>query len=54
MTRLVYTSQSKKDLNDIGLHIAQDNPQQTMSYVRELHEQCRKITEAPKAYRPQP
>jgi len=26
MTRLVYTSQSKKDLNDIGLHIAQDNP----------------------------
>jgi toxin ParE1/3/4 len=54
MTRLVYTSQFKKDLNDIGLHIAQDNPQRAMNYVRELREQYRKITEAPKVYRPWP
>ena len=51
MTRLVYTPQSKKDLNDIGLYIARDNPRRAMSFVRELREQCRKITEAPKAYR---
>lgn len=54
MTRLVYTPQSKKDLNDIGLYIAQDNPRRAMSFVRELREQCRKITQAPKAYRPRP
>ena len=51
MTCLVYTPQSKKDLNDIGLYIARDNPRRAMSFVRELRERCRKITEAPKAYR---
>ena len=51
MTRLVYTPQSKKDLSDIGLYIARDNPRRAMSFVRELREQCRKITQAPKAYR---
>ena len=54
MTRLVYTPQSKKDLNDIGLYIAQDNPRRAMGFVRELREQCRKITQAPKAYRLRP
>lgn len=54
MTRLVYTPQSKKDLNDIGQYIAQDNPRRAMSFVRELRGQCRKITEAPKAYGPRP
>ena len=54
MTRLVYTPQSKKDLNDIGLYIARDNPRRAMSFVRDLREQCRKITEASKAYRPRP
>jgi toxin ParE1/3/4 len=54
MTLLVYTPQSKKDLNNIGMYIAQDNPRRAMSFVRELREQCRKITEAPKAYRPRP
>ena len=54
MTRLVYTPQSKKDLNDIGLYIAQDNPRRAVSFVRELCGQWRKITEAPQAYRPRP
>ena len=40
MTCLVYTPQSKKDLNDIGLYIARDNPRRAMSFVRELREQC--------------
>lgn len=54
MTRLVYTPQSKNDLYDIGLYIAQDNPRRATSFVRELRGQCRKIAEAPKAYRPRP
>ncbi len=54
MTRLVYTPQSKKDLNTIGLYIAQDNPRRAMSFVSELRGQCRKITGAPEAYRPRP
>jgi len=54
MTGLVYTSQSKKDLNKIGLHIAQDNPRQAVNFLRALREQCKKISEAPKAYRPRP
>lgn len=54
MTRLVYTRQSKKDLVDIALYIAQDNPQRAIRFVRNLREQCHKITEAPKAYRPRP
>lgn len=54
MTRLVYTPQSRKDLYDIGLYIAQDNPRRAKSFVRNLRMLCRKITEAPKAYRPRP
>ncbi|TSE25322.1 Toxin ParE1 [Tepidimonas thermarum] len=54
MTRLVYTPQSRRDLNDIGLYIARDNPRRAMSFVRELRAQCRKITQAPQAYRPRP
>jgi toxin ParE1/3/4 len=52
MTRLAYTPQSRGDLNDIGLYIAKDNPRRAVSYVRELRAQCRKITQAPQAYRP--
>ena len=36
MTRLVYTPQSRNDLYDIGLYIAQDNPRRVISFVREL------------------
>lgn len=54
MTRLAYTPQSKKDLIDIGLYIARDNPRRAISFVQELRGQCCKIAEAPKAYRPRP
>lgn len=54
MTRLVYTPQSRSDLNNIGLYIAKDNPRRAISYVRELRAQCRKITQAPQAYRSRP
>ncbi len=54
MTRLVYTPQSKKDLSEIGLYIARDNPHRAASFVRELRAQCRKLTQAPQAYKPRP
>jgi len=54
MMRLVYPPQSKKDLDDIGMYIAQDNPRRAIRFVHELREQCRKITQSPKAYRPRP
>lgn len=54
MTRLVYTPQSKKDLSEIGLYIARDNPRRAASFVRELRAQCRKLTQAPQAYKPRP
>ena len=49
--RLVFLPQAEMDLEAIGDYIARDNPQRAMSFVRELRERCRKITEAPKAYR---
>ena len=41
----------QKGLNDIGLTIVRGYPRRAMSFVRELRERYRKITEAPKAYR---
>lgn len=52
MTRPVYSPQSRQDLNEIGLYIAKDSPRRAISFVRELKAQCRKIAQAPKAYRP--
>jgi len=52
--QLVYTPQSKSDLNQIGIYIARDNPRRAISYIRELRAQCRKIAQAPQAYRPRP
>lgn len=54
MIQLVFTTQSKNDLKDIGFYIAQDNPNRAISYVRDLRVQCRKITDAPQAYRSRP
>jgi toxin ParE1/3/4 len=52
--RLVFLPQAETDLEAIGDYIARDNPRRAISFVRELRGQCRKITEAPKAYRPRP
>ncbi|MBK5966211.1 plasmid stabilization protein [Thiocystis minor] len=54
MTRPVYTAQPKRDLNAIGLYIVQDNPHHAVSFIRELRAQCRKIAQAPQAYRQRP
>jgi len=54
VTRLEFLPQAESDLETIGDYIAQDNPRRAMTFVRELRRQCRKITEAPQAYRPRP
>lgn len=54
MKRLAYTPQSKKDLRDIGLYIAQDNRRAAIRFIRELRMQCRKIAEAPLIYSSRP
>ena len=54
MTRPVYTPQARNDLNDIGSYIAKDSQRRALSYIQELRAQCRKIAQAPKAYRPRP
>jgi toxin ParE1/3/4 len=41
---LAYSPLSKIDIYDIGLYIAQDNPRRAKTFVRELREQCGKIT----------
>jgi toxin ParE1/3/4 len=52
--RLEFLPEAERDLEAIGDYIAQDNPRQAKRFVRELREQCRKITQAPQAYRRRP
>lgn len=51
---MVFTAQSRKDLSDIGLTIARDSPERAIRFARGLRNKCRKIAEAPKAYRQRP
>jgi toxin ParE1/3/4 len=52
--QLAFMPQAALDLELIGDYIARDSPRRAKSFVRELRGQCRKITQAPKAYRPRP
>jgi toxin ParE1/3/4 len=45
------TPLAEADLENIGDHIAQDNPRRALSYVVELRAQCQKIAQAPLIYR---
>jgi toxin ParE1/3/4 len=45
------TPLAESDLENIGDHIAQDNPRRALSYVIELRSQCQKIAQAPWIYR---
>ena len=49
--RPLYAPEAKRDLVGIGLFIARDNPRRAISFVLELKAQCRKIAQAPTAYR---
>ena len=39
--RLFVTPLAEQDLEEIGDYIAQDNPKRAVSFIMELHEQCR-------------
>ena len=50
--RMELLPQAEHDLETIGDYIAEDSLRRAASFVRELKAQCRKIAQAPKAYRP--
>lgn len=50
MNAVRLTDEAKKDLRDIGLYIAQDNPQRAISFVLELQQKCNEISKHPLLY----
>ena len=44
----IFSEKSKSDLREIGDFIAKDNPARSLTFVDELREHCRKLTQAPK------
>lgn len=50
--KLVFLALAEQDIERIADYIAQDNPRRSLTFVRELRDQCRKITRAPRAYQP--
>ena len=54
MTRVVLTFQAELDLEEIGDHIAADNPERALSFVSEIRGHCERIAKAPHAYPARP
>ena len=54
MTKVFFTSQAERDLEEIADFIAADNPSRAVSFIREIRERCAKIAEAPLAYPARP
>lgn len=48
--KVVLSPASQRDLRDIVLYIALDNPRRARSFGRELRRRCLSIGEAPEAY----
>ena len=42
------------DIESIGDYIANDSPRRALAFVKELHNQCKKIAESPLIYRLHP
>jgi len=45
--RCVFSPLAELDLEEIGDYIARDNPPRAVSFIREIREQCAKITAMP-------
>lgn len=52
--RLLFSPLASIDLEEIGDHIAQDNPHRALSFIEGLRAQCAKIGRAPLGYRARP
>ena len=48
--RAHFTPQAETDLEEIGDHIALDNPERAVSFIREIRQHCEKIAEGPFHY----
>lgn len=49
--RLTLTPLAEQDLEAIGDYIAADNPNRAVSFIRELRDQCQRISANPLGYR---
>ncbi|MGH8614856.1 MAG: type II toxin-antitoxin system RelE/ParE family toxin [Gammaproteobacteria bacterium] len=47
---VIFSVQAEQDLEEIGDHIAIDNPSRAVSFVREIREHCAKISSSPLGY----
>ena len=43
----LFSDKAEKDLEAIGDFIAADNPARALSFIQELRDHCRKLTQAP-------
>ncbi len=49
LTQCVFSPLAEFDLEEIGDYIARDNPARAVSFIRDIREQCIKITAMPEA-----
>ncbi len=47
--RVAFSPAAERDLEEIGDYIARDNPVRALSFIREIREHCRLISDAPRA-----
>ncbi len=47
---LVFTPLAEQDLEKIGDYIARDNPRRALTFIREIRQQCKQLSERPKTY----
>jgi toxin ParE1/3/4 len=52
--RAHFTPQAETDLEEIGDHIALDNPRRAVSFIQEIRQHCEKIADGPHGYVPRP
>lgn len=50
MTEIIYAPLAEKDLEDIAIYIALDNPKRALSFVDELITKINKIAQNPKSF----
>ena len=47
---LLFTPMAEHDLEGIGDYIARDNPRRALTFIREIRQQCKQISERPTIY----
>jgi toxin ParE1/3/4 len=52
--RAHFTPQAQIDLEEIGDHIALDNPQRAVSFIQEIRQHCDRIDDGPLHYAARP